>query len=444
MIPRKYRGVSFDRSPVDRALSPDVVREVRHFVRDIEAEPRRRPRHVVHGRHRHRQDDARDARLEGARSTRPLGRDLLRAAAARRDPRHLRRATRASAPTWSSSAVSSRVDLLHLEDLGAEKQTDWVLEQLYSLINERYEQRALDHRHDQPRACDELERADRRAHGLAASSRCAAIRCRCTARTGACLRTPPARRGRLSRTASRIFRRMPGLVIVGAQWGDEGKGKVTDLLAERADLVIRFQGGNNAGHTIVRDGEEFKFHLIPSGILYPGMTCAIGNGVVIDPRVLLEEIEGLKRRNIDMSGLQDLGQRAPDHALPRAARPGRRGEARQAADRHHPPRHRPLLRRQGRAPRHPRPGPARREDPAQEDHGRARAEAPRAAAARQGPGARPAHDDRGVRHLRAPARALHHRHRAALLRDARARAARSCSRARRGRCSTSTTAPIRS
>ena len=71
---------------------------------------------------------------------------------------------------------------------------------------------------------------------------------------------------------------MPGLVIVGAQWGDEGKGKVVDLLAEQADLVIRFQGGNNAGHTIVRDGETFKFHLVPSGILYPGKLCAIGNG----------------------------------------------------------------------------------------------------------------------------------------------------------------------
>jgi adenylosuccinate synthase len=92
-------------------------------------------------------------------------------------------------------------------------------------------------------------------------------------------------------------------VIVGAQWGDEGKGKVTDLLAERVDLVVRFQGGNNAGHTIVRDGEEFRLHLIPSGILYPGLACAIGNGVVIDPRVLLEEIEALKRRNVEVSGL---------------------------------------------------------------------------------------------------------------------------------------------
>ena len=97
---------------------------------------------------------------------------------------------------------------------------------------------------------------------------------------------------------------MPGLVIVGAQWGDEGKGKVVDLIAEQAHAVIRFQGGNNAGHTIVRDGETFKFHLIPSGILYPGKACVIGNGVVVDPRVLTEEIEGLRRRGVDLSGLR--------------------------------------------------------------------------------------------------------------------------------------------
>ena len=97
---------------------------------------------------------------------------------------------------------------------------------------------------------------------------------------------------------------MPGLVIVGAQWGDEGKGKVVDLLAEQADAVIRFQGGNNAGHTIVRDGETFKFHLIPSGILYPGKPCVIGNGVVVDPKVLIGEIDGLRRQGIDLSGLR--------------------------------------------------------------------------------------------------------------------------------------------
>jgi adenylosuccinate synthase len=97
---------------------------------------------------------------------------------------------------------------------------------------------------------------------------------------------------------------MPGIVIIGTQWGDEGKGKVVDLLAERAAAVVRFQGGNNAGHTIVRDGEEFKFHLVPSGILYPGKLCVIGNGVVVDPGVLIGELTGLERRRIDVSGLK--------------------------------------------------------------------------------------------------------------------------------------------
>jgi adenylosuccinate synthase len=97
---------------------------------------------------------------------------------------------------------------------------------------------------------------------------------------------------------------MPGIVIVGTQWGDEGKGKVVDLLAERAELVVRFQGGNNAGHTIVRDGEEFKFHLIPSGILYPDTLSVIGNGVVLDPNVLLGEIDGLRRRGVDVGNLR--------------------------------------------------------------------------------------------------------------------------------------------
>jgi adenylosuccinate synthase len=97
---------------------------------------------------------------------------------------------------------------------------------------------------------------------------------------------------------------MPGLVLVGAQWGDEGKGKVTDLLAERADAVIRYQGGNNAGHTIVRGDEVFKLHLIPSGILYPGTHCLIGNGVVLDPQVITEEISALHQRRVDMTNLK--------------------------------------------------------------------------------------------------------------------------------------------
>ena len=97
---------------------------------------------------------------------------------------------------------------------------------------------------------------------------------------------------------------MPGIVIVGAQWGDEGKGKITDLLAEQADAVVRFQGGNNAGHTIVRDGEQWKLHLIPSGILYPGKRCVIGNGVVIDPKVLIDELDALRARRVDVGGLR--------------------------------------------------------------------------------------------------------------------------------------------
>ena len=97
---------------------------------------------------------------------------------------------------------------------------------------------------------------------------------------------------------------MPATVVIGAQWGDEGKGKITDILAEHSDLICRYQGGNNAGHTIVRDGEEFKLHLIPSGILYPAKTCAIGNGVVIDPHILFGEIEALRSRGISAENLR--------------------------------------------------------------------------------------------------------------------------------------------
>jgi len=90
------------------------------------------------------------------------------------------------------------------------------------------------------------------------------------------------------------------IVIVGTQWGDEGKGKVVDLLAEHADIVVRFQGGNNAGHTMVVDGEQFISHLVPSGILQE-KTCFIGNGLVVDPEVLLEEIDYLSAKGVDVS-----------------------------------------------------------------------------------------------------------------------------------------------
>ncbi|MDJ0790433.1 MAG: adenylosuccinate synthase [Acidimicrobiia bacterium] len=94
---------------------------------------------------------------------------------------------------------------------------------------------------------------------------------------------------------------MPASVILGAQWGDEGKGKITDLLAETADVVVRYQGGNNAGHTIVVEDERFALSLIPSGVLYPTVTPVIGNGCVIDPKVLLEEMATLRSRGIDPS-----------------------------------------------------------------------------------------------------------------------------------------------
>ncbi|MBI5642665.1 MAG: adenylosuccinate synthase [Deltaproteobacteria bacterium] len=88
------------------------------------------------------------------------------------------------------------------------------------------------------------------------------------------------------------------IVIVGAQWGDEGKGKIVDILTESADIVVRFQGGNNAGHTVIVGEEKYVFHLIPSGILHAGKTCIIGDGVVVDPEVLLKEIEVLKEKNL--------------------------------------------------------------------------------------------------------------------------------------------------
>jgi adenylosuccinate synthase len=98
---------------------------------------------------------------------------------------------------------------------------------------------------------------------------------------------------------------MPAIVLIGAQWGDEGKGKATDLLGSRVDYVVRYQGGNNAGHTIVTpDGEHYALHLVPSGIITPGATSVIGNGVVVDPAALIEEMDGLLARGVDLSRLR--------------------------------------------------------------------------------------------------------------------------------------------
>ncbi len=96
---------------------------------------------------------------------------------------------------------------------------------------------------------------------------------------------------------------MSSIIVVGAQWGDEGKGRIIDALAKKADAVVRFQGGSNAGHTVVVNGEKFVFHLVPSGVLRPGKKCIIGNGVVVDPRELLSEIESLNLRGIKVDSL---------------------------------------------------------------------------------------------------------------------------------------------
>ena len=93
---------------------------------------------------------------------------------------------------------------------------------------------------------------------------------------------------------------LANVVVIGAQWGDEGKGKITDLLSRSADVVVRYQGGVNAGHTIVVDDRVLKLHLIPSGILYPDTICLIGSGTVVDPKVMLGELDMLIANDIDI------------------------------------------------------------------------------------------------------------------------------------------------
>lgn len=111
---------------------------------------------------------------------------------------------------------------------------------------------------------------------------------------------------------------MAAVVVMGSQWGDEGKGKIVDYLARQADTVVRYGGGSNAGHTVAVGGEEYKLRLLPSGILYPGTLCVIGNGVVVDPEVMLEEMDAMQERGVDVSGIR-LSNRAhivfPYHRL---------------------------------------------------------------------------------------------------------------------------------
>jgi len=122
----------------------------------------------------------------------------------------------------------------------------------------------------------------------------------------------------------RGLRTMGNLVIIGAQWGDEGKGKIVDILAHDTDIVVRYQGGSNAGHTVINERDTYIFHLIPSGILYRGTTCIIGNGVVVDPSALIEEMDQLQTKGIQIGKNFAVSQRAhlilPYHkAIDRAA-----------------------------------------------------------------------------------------------------------------------------
>ncbi len=122
---------------------------------------------------------------------------------------------------------------------------------------------------------------------------------------------------------------MANVIVIGAQWGDEGKGKITDLLSKSADVVVRYQGGVNAGHTVVVDGQTFKLHLIPSGILYPDTECIIGSGTVIDPKVLIEELDQVEGLGISTKNLM-ISQAAhvtmPYHRLIDKASEERRGK----------------------------------------------------------------------------------------------------------------------
>ena len=149
---------------------------------------------------------------------------------------------------------------------------------------------------------------------------------------------------------------MGSTCVVGLQWGDEAKGKIVDLLCDQHDVVVRYQGGANAGHTVVHDGVTYKLSLVPTGMLRPGIDCVIGNGVVIHPPALLKELSTLAAQGVDVGDRLPHQRPGPRHP---ALSPGRgaadRGIGRRRRPhRHHPPRDRALLPRQGR-PRARRP-----------------------------------------------------------------------------------------
>ena len=205
---------------------------------------------------------------------------------------------------------------------------------------------------------------------------------------------------------------MPGAVIVGMQWGDEGKGRFTDYLAKEASMCVRYQGGHNAGHTIVVDGEVFKLQLVPSGVLYPWVMPVIGNGVVVDPAVLFDELDMLESRGID-TGLMRVSGNAHlimpyhqelDRVTERFLGKNKLGTTKRGIG--------PGVRRQGVAHRAARPGPPRPEDLPREARPRAPGEERHAVEGVQPPAVRRQGAHRAVPLVRAAARADDRRHRA--------------------------------
>ena len=238
---------------------------------------------------------------------------------------------------------------------------------------------------------------------------------------------------------------MANVVVVGAQWGDEGKGKIVDWLSAQADVVVRFQGGHNAGHTLVIDGVTYKLSLLPSGVVRPGKLSVIGNGVVLDPWALIEEIERLRGQGVAV-GPDNLriAENAPlILSLHRELDRLREGRTAGTPHRHHRARHRPGLRGQGRPARDPARRPRRSRDAQQQDR------APRSPPQRAAPRPRTGRAQR-ARSCTTSSRRSRRRFCPSWIRcgscstTAPRRASASCSRARRAPCSTSITAPIRS
>ena len=237
---------------------------------------------------------------------------------------------------------------------------------------------------------------------------------------------------------------MPATVIVGLQWGDEGKGKTTDFLAEQVAMVVRYQGGDNAGHTVVSGDEVFKLHLVPSGVLYPHITSVIGSGVVVNPATLIGELDMLAARGIDTSRVRVSSSAhviMPYHVALDRAQEARLGDGKVGttgrgigpayADRAWRVglRMEDLLDADAR-PREAREGPARQEPAAVLARTARRRSARTSSSSRRRPGAsgsgRTSPTRRGSSRTRSGG------------------ATTSCSRAPRARCSTSTTAPTRS